>query len=198
MLKPMNITPQRLIILAIFLTACSTQPIRKENTYSRTVSQGLYDMAQWSLEGRMVLTEPNDSWSANINWEHAHEAEEIKLSGPLGQGAVVIHLTGDLVTVARGGGDVQSSTQPEQFINQQVGVFVPVRSLRYWVVGLPKPDEAYDDFLGGFKQAGWVINYQQMQFVSGQSMPRKIIVMNDQVKLKIIIDQWVLNGIEER
>jgi outer membrane lipoprotein LolB len=187
-----TLMPYCWIVLAFFLTACSTLPVQKEDAYSRKVSQHLYDLVQWSLAGRMALTGINDSWSADINWEHLPEAEEIKLSGPLGQGAVVIHLSEGFVTVARGDDVAQFSTQPEEFINQQLGLSVPVRSLRYWVVGLPMPGQAFEDVAGGFKQAGWQIDYQQMQPVSGQSMPRKITVKNDKVKLKLFIDQWNL------
>ena len=88
---------------------------------------------------------------------------------------------------------VQSSTQPEEFINQQLGMFVPVHSLRYWVIGLPEPTSAFVETATGFKQAGWFIEYKQMQPVDEQSMPRKIMVTNERVKLKLIIDQWVLN-----
>jgi len=149
-------------------------------------------MSQWSFDGRLALTGKNDSWSANIVWEHSLDKEQIKLSGPLGQGATVIRLTGDFVTIDRGGGDVQSSAQPEQFINQQLGMFVPVQSLRYWVAGLTEPTQIFVETGGGFKQAGWLVEYNQWQFVDGQSMPRKITVMNDRVKLKLIIDQWSL------
>jgi len=111
----------------------------------------------------------------------------------LGQGATVIQLTGDLVTIDRGNDQVQSSTQPEAFINQQLGMFVPVHSLRYWVVGLPEPTSAFVETATGFKQAGWLIEYKQMQSIDDLSMPRKITITNEQVKLKLIIDQWVLN-----
>jgi outer membrane lipoprotein LolB len=111
----------------------------------------------------------------------------------MGQGAVVISLTGNLVVIDRGGGDVQSSTQPEEFINQQLGMFVPVRSLRYWVVGLPEPSRSYTETDIGFNQAGWQSEYKQMQVVDdGATMPHKMTVMNKQVKLKIVIDHWCL------
>jgi outer membrane lipoprotein LolB len=152
----------------------------------------LYEVEHWAFEGRLALTGQSDSWSANISWEHSPEAEKIKLSGPLGQGTVVISLAGNVVTIDRGGGDVQSSTQSEVFINQQLGMFVPVRSLRYWVVGLPEPSLSYKDTIVGFNQAGWLSEYKQMQSVNDGAMPRKMTVMNNQVKLKLIIDQWVL------
>jgi len=74
-----------------------------------------------------------------------------------------------------------------------LGMFVPVHSLRYWVVGLPEPSNAFVETATGFMQAGWLIEYKQMQLVNDQSMPRNITVTNDQVRLKLFIDQWVLN-----
>lgn len=178
----------------LVLTACATAPVAPEMAYSKASREHLYRLNQWSFEGRLSLTGRNDSWSASIAWAHIPAKEQIKLSGPLGQGATVIQLTGDVVSIDRGNGDVQTSDQPEVFVNQQLGMFVPVQSLRYWVVGLPEPQQTYEETSTGFKQAGWVIDYRQMQVADNQNMPRKIIVMNDQVKLKLFIDQWVLNS----
>jgi len=177
----------------LMLSACAIVPVEPEVHYSKIAREHLYKLERWSFEGRLALTGKNDSWSASINWGHRTDDEKIKLSGPLGQGATVIQLTGDLVTIDRGDGLAQSSTHPEDFINQQLGMFVPVHSLRYWVVGLPEPTSAFVETATGFKQGGWFIEYKQMQPVDNQSMPHKITVMNEQVKLKLIIDQWVLN-----
>ncbi|MDI1276991.1 lipoprotein insertase outer membrane protein LolB [Methylobacter sp.] len=179
--------------LILLLSACSVVPVEPSVHYSRVAMLHLYELERWSFEGRLALTGQNDSWSANISWEHSPDVEKIKLSGPLGQGAVVISLKGNVVTIDRGGDDVQSSTQPEEFINQQLGMFVPVRSLRYWVVGLPEPSRSYKDTDIGFNQAGWLSEYKQMQPVDDGTMPLKMMVMNKQVKLKLIIDHWVLN-----
>ncbi len=174
------------------LSACSFVPVEPDAHYSRAAMLHLYELEHWSFEGRLAMTGQNDSWSANISWEHSPEAEKIKLSGPLGQGAVVISLAGNVVTIDRGGDDVQTSTRPEEFINQQLGMFVPVRSLRYWVVGLPEPSRSYKDTDVGFNQAGWLSEYKQMQPVDDGAMPHKMMVMNKQVKLKLIIDHWAL------
>ncbi|MDO9141680.1 MAG: lipoprotein insertase outer membrane protein LolB [Methylobacter sp.] len=178
--------------LLSLLSACSVAPVEPGMRYSRAAMNHLYDVERWSFDGRLALTGQTDSWSANISWQHAPELETIKLSGPLGQGAVVISLAGNVVTIDRGGDDVQTSTQPEEFINQQLGMFVPVRSLRYWVVGLPEPSNTYKDADAGFNQDGWLNEYKQMQMVNDGVMPHKMTVMNDQVKLKLIIDRWVL------
>lgn len=182
-----------LVGLIFLLSACSVVPVKPVMDYSRAAMLRFYELEHWSFEGRLAVTGKSDSWSANISWQHSPEKEKIKLSGPLGQGAVVISLVGSIVTIDRGGGDIQSSTQPDAFVGQQLGVFVPVRSLRYWVVGLPEPSGAYKDTNAGFNQAGWLSEYVQMQSNDNGVMPRKMTVMNNQVKLKLIIDHWVLN-----
>jgi outer membrane lipoprotein LolB len=181
-------------VIAWILSACSTVTVEPEAAYSKQARRQLYQLDNWSFDGRLAIKGQNDSWSANLNWKHTTDQEHIKLSGPLGQGATVIQLTDDFVSIDRGDGKVQSSEQPEEFVNQQLGVFVPVQSLRYWVVGLPEPAQGFVETSDGFTQAGWLISYKQMQTVYGQSMPRKMTVGNLDVKLKLVIDQWVLNN----
>jgi outer membrane lipoprotein LolB len=115
------------------------------------------------------------------------------LSGPLGQGATLIELTDTTVVIDRGDGKVHKSTEPEAFINQQLGAFVPIRSLRYWVIGLADPTQPATKIPNGFKQGDWLVEYKQQQSTENDALPRKITVMNTQVKLKLIIDQWTLN-----
>jgi outer membrane lipoprotein LolB len=183
--------------LIFLLSACSVVPVGPDVRYSRAAMLHLYELESWSFEGRLAMTGESDSWSANISWDHSPVAEKIRLSGPMGQGAVVILLAGNVVTIDRGGDDVQSSTQPEEFINQQLGMLVPVLSLRYWVVGLPEPSRSYKETDAGFNQAGWLSEYKQMQRVDNGAMPHKMTVMNKQVKLKLVIDHWVVNDVKK-
>ena len=158
----------RLIAFSIFclalLSACaSISPIPKEpkGNYSQALREHLYDMETWRLEGRLAITAPKDSWSASIEWEHQPASEKIRLSGPLGQGAVVIELAGGMVKIDRGGGNVQTSKEPEQFINQQLGLFVPIQSLRFWAVGLPRSGQSFQETTDGFVQSGWLVAYKE-------------------------------------
>jgi len=180
-------------LLVLLISACSSVPIVPEGRYELQSRESLYKLERWSFEGRVAITGKKEAWQANLNWAHVANEESIKLVGPLGQGATLIHLTGDTVTIDRGDNKPLTSTQPELFINQQLGLFVPVQSLRYWVVGVPEPSSRYNLTPTGFTQAGWLIDYKQMHAVNARSMPYKITVSNEQLKLKLIIDQWVLN-----
>lgn len=186
-------------MVATALPGCALfTPAPPEIPYSRTPDQALYRLEPWTMEGRLMLAGGRDSGPADILWDHHADGEEIKLSGPLGQGAVKIHLAGNYVTITQGDGKVESSDDPEAFINQQLGMFVPVSSLRYWVLGLPEPDLGFETFGNGFRQSGWTVAFQAMQPVGQLRLPRKMSVANDRVKLKLIIDQWKLNDGNER
>ncbi|MDD2724440.1 MAG: lipoprotein insertase outer membrane protein LolB [Methylovulum sp.] len=182
------------LALVFLVSACSSLDVVPDGAYSRAAMEDLQPLAQWSLEGRLSLSGNKDSWSANLLWDHDPAQDQLKLSGPLGQGATLIRLNGGLVSIDRGGGKVQTSAQPEVFINQQLGMSIPIRALSYWIVGLPEPGLAFVDVASGFSQSGWMVEYKQMQSASNRSLPRKMTVMNEKVKLKLIIEQWVLNG----
>jgi len=177
------------------LSACSTLTERPSPRYQADLRQGLYGLRSWAFVGRLSLVAGQESWSAAVSWRHFPDRELIKLSGPLGQGAALIKLTEKRVEIDRGGGDVQSSNDPEVFIDQQLGMAVPLRSLAYWALGLIKPGYPSQQMPGGFLQDGWYVDFLELQTVQSWSMPRKMTVMNDKVKLKLIIDQWELDGI---
>jgi outer membrane lipoprotein LolB len=73
-----------------------------------------------------------------------------------------------------------------------LGVFVPVRALRYWVLGLTQPDSPFFEVGDGFVQSNWDVHYLQMQNLGKEWLPRKIGVEHGEAKLKLVVDQWTL------
>lgn len=180
--------------VALILSSCASLSPVPDGFYSPAARSYLYDIKKWHLEGRLAVAAANDSWTANIDWGHLPDSEKIRLSGPLGQGAVAIELNKESVKIDRGGGNVQASNKPEEFINQQLGLNVPLQSLRFWAVGLPESGSSFQETSDGFVQNGWLIAYKEMQKTGSGMMPRKMAVSKDNMKLKLIIDQWELNG----
>lgn len=182
------------IAIMLMLVACAELPTPVTGLYSPTTNSRLYKEANWQLEGRLSIAGLKDSWTANLLWQHLPDEENIKLFGPLGQGAVSIQLWADRVKIDRGAGRVQTSDDPEQFIKQQVGLAVPLHSLRYWAIGLPEPDADYQTTADGFVQFGWLVAYKAMQAKGVEMLPQKMSVSNSDIKLKLIVDQWSLNA----
>ncbi len=139
------------------------------------------------------MSNSRDSWSASIDWVHEENKESIDLSGPLGQGTVKIVLLPDLIVIDRGDGKAGYSTDIDSYIEQQLGFVVPVTVLRFWVLGLPAPDQEFVSLEDGFEQLFWKIHFLNFIQVGNNLMPRKIIVEKDLAKLKLVVDQWIFN-----
>lgn len=181
------------LIIAILLTACTQTLLKPVTKYRLAERDEFYQLQKWSFDGRLALSDGKESWSASIEWAHSKEKDELKLSGPLGQGAVAITLTENLVIIDRGDEQIQQSSDVDAFIEQQLGMFIPVRALRYWVLGLTAPDKAFVELTDGFEQEKWIIQYSQMQQTNKEKwMPRKLKAHQDKTRLKLIIDNWML------
>lgn len=190
-LKKLKSTVLFLIVLS--LSACSSVDVKPVTHYDLTEKSHLYQLKQWSFTGRLGVTSATDSWSASIEWQHKPHQDKIKLAGPLGQGAVAITLTEENISIDTGEKIIQESENIDALIQQQLGVFVPVQALRYWVLGVTAPDKSYEIQTNGFTQAQWLIRYLQMQQLESQQwMPRKLTAQQQQTKLKLIIDNWDL------
>lgn len=176
--------------LSLLVSGCAVMPSAPQVGYAAISKQHLNALYSWSLNGRVSITSPEDSWSANIAWQRTGGDHSLLLSGPFGQNAVNIQLTESGVTVDRGDGKPERSSDADAFVSAQLGVFVPVRSLTYWVIGLPEPTEKVVYSEQGFSQKEWQIEYKEWQVVGHKSMPRKMIVTNGKLKLKLVYDQW--------
>ena len=184
---------QSLFWLCCLIAACIKAPEISEQLYTLEASQHLYAIDNWNFQGRLALHSDQDSWSANLHWQHQPELDRIKLSGPMGQGAVIIELRGDCMTIDQAEDGVEFSCDPDELIQRRVGIFVPVTDLSLWVLGLPGKDGEYQKIPGGFIQSGWRIRVRQSMRVQNELLPHKIVIANQNTKLKLVIDQWVLN-----
>lgn len=181
------------VIFFVFIQGCASRPPASKAGYNQSARSHLYDIKTWAFQGRLAMRGEEESWSANIHWQYANEVDKIKLAGPLGQGAVSIVLTGNAISIDRGNNNPLASNNPDVLVRQQLGVFVPVQALRYWVLGLTQPEVEFNVLAGGFIQSGWTVHYPELVQFDNELMPRKIVVYKENIKLKLIIDQWVLN-----
>jgi len=181
-----------LLILTALLVSCADVPVKSTTPFQLSGRDHLYGKAWWSFEGRMVVSDESDSFSATIVWKHRDHQDKLELAGPFGQGRTLIELTNDGVIIDYGDERLQYFGNADELVSRQVGVDIPVSALKYWVLGLVDPGTEYGVVENGFVQSGWNVNYMQMQEVDQYDMPRKMRVERDDVKLKLIINHWGL------
>ena len=65
------------------------------------------------------------------------------------------------------------------------------------MLGLPAPDNQYraelDDKGGlkGFEQQAWMLGFESFESVGNFVMPKKMTIQGNQVRLRLVVDQWV-------
>jgi outer membrane lipoprotein LolB len=150
----------------------------------------------WDLLGAIAARDKNNSWSASINWlQKDANNYQIRLSGPLGGGSVLIDKKGDVINFRNGSKSV-SSTNATVLLQQQTGVSLPVSSLYYWIRGLIAPGAVQlvkrdkNHHLLALKQNGYTINYSTYSTVTGISLPNQVILQGHGIFVKLVIKQW--------
>jgi outer membrane lipoprotein LolB len=146
----------------------------------------------WTLDGRVAVQTAQDGWSANLHWEHDRAQDRVRISGPFSQGAVSVVLQGDLIYINEGNGKTEVSRDPDTALRERVGFPVPLRSLRYWLLGVPAQhtDTAAVTTGEGFVQQGWTLNYSGAYQADGFTLPARMVANNEHAKLKLVVDSW--------
>ena len=182
--------------LLLSLTACTTVEVYDASVGRELNNQQAIDLQEWYFQGRLLI-KGDKVLTANIQWLHeqeeAQERDQIRLFGALGLGAVQIELNEREIILDTGDGELLRSPHKDEFIARHVGFVVPVTALRRWVIGTYLANVPVEFFEDGFEQLGWRVSYGQYMQAPRGVMPRKIRISKDNIKLKLVIDQW---GIE--
>lgn len=169
---------------------------RTADTTSRVAGNSPTGVSSWEISGAMAARNKNKGWSASLNWvQNGPSQYQIRLSGPLGSGTVLVNKSGGVVTF-RDGPKTATSSNADELLRQQTGVRLPVNNLYYWVRGLPAPgavqsakrDQANHLIL--LRQAGYTIEYAQYTTVGKYVLPSQIRLQGNGVFIKVVIRRW--------
>ena len=91
------------------------------------------------------------------------------------------------------------AASPELLLEREIGWSVPLRGLRYWILGVPAPDAdagassmEVDDHgrLARLEQAGWTVVYERYGGLDDLPLPERIRFSNDSVDATIVVRRW--------
>lgn len=193
--------------LVLVLCACEaipTQPPQAIDTEQswRVRQQALSALDAWSLSGRIAIQTPTEGWHASLSWEQQGESYAIRLSSPLGQGALQLNGNPSVVTLRTSSGE-DSAQDAETLLERQLGWRVPVSGLRYWVLGLPDPNMSLEhrelDDLGRLvriRQSGWDIEFRRYVSAGSVELPDKLFLNNantePHLEVRLVAGRWEL------
>lgn len=193
------------ICLALsLLTGCATVIRAPDELHSATDlkvrNQNLTILQDFEVIGKIGFSDGKRGGSASVVWQQDPQNNyQIRLYGPLGSGAVQIKGQAHHVSLTRTDGTITTAKSPEALVDQELGWFIPVSGLRYWLRGLPAPGTALtkmlldaNNRLWQINQQGWTIVYESYQSKDNRDIPYKLSLRNGNIKLKFIFDRWII------
>ena len=193
-----------LLTLGLVLGGCGIAPRKELNTDFSERNWGIRRsniaaVQSFVLKGR-VAEAGVAAGRGDLDWTQSGDRIDLKVSGPLGVGALAI--SGDRESVEiRSKDGVITTRSPESYMQQQLGWSLPLSKLRYWALGVPapglideQPREILLDEVGRalrFEQLGWKVEYSEYQTVNSLTLPRKLTVASGGRTFKLVIDEWI-------
>ena len=156
----------------------------------------LASVTGFRLQGR-ISTGALFGASGSLSWQQQQDAFEALFSGALGVGAVKVTGTADDLVVQTRDGSVDKQ-RAEALLQQRFGWTPPWRSLRYWILGMPRPDAPAtvqldaDGRLRSLNQDGWQLDYQEYRATPAfpVDLPRKLELQHGDETIHVLVDVW--------
>lgn len=187
---------------AAIIAGCSTlpKPEISPNSASKALHQAhLQDVAsidQFTIKGRIGVQAEGKGFSGGLTWLHDKVNDDIALYSPLGGQVASIKKTAEYVTLEDAKGNSFTAADAETLTQSTLGWQLPLAGLADWSLGRPSSSpilaSTWDEqgHLSTLKQNGWDIQYQNYAEQNGHFLPSKIVLRNDKVNLKLLVENW--------
>lgn len=183
----------------ICLSGCATlsqRPVEAALPENQTSRLSATCFQSWNTQGRIAVKTNQKGWNASFNWSQKQDNYDLSIFGPLGSNRISLvgssqHAT--LITNQK----TYESDNAEMLLQQQLGWYIPVDSIYYWIRGLPAPGSARhivrnaQGQVAVLEQQGWHIEYQSYDQFNGLILPTLIELQNPRASIRIAIHQWM-------
>jgi len=156
----------------------------------------LGDAGEWEFAGRIGVSAGNEGFNGKLWWRQDGIVFRARISGPLGVGTIFINGDRRELTLTDRDGVVTELVDAEVELRERYGWTIPVASLRYWALGIPDPTTPSEaNFnesgqLSELTQRNWRVTIAQYAEGGGQAMPRRLTAVNEDIKVRLVIDDW--------
>jgi outer membrane lipoprotein LolB len=191
----------------LLLAACAGRPVRNAPAVpvaAATQAQAtraavLARHPQWSLEGRVALSNGRNGGSGRIDWRQDGARFEVSLSAPITRQSWRLAGDGSLARLEGLDGGVREGVDAQALLRDATGWVVPVTSLADWVRGaadarLPAASMQFDaqGRLARMEQGGWTIDYTDWQPDAGLGieLPHRLNASQGDARVRLVVDAW--------
>lgn len=195
------------LVSVLYLSGCaSTKPQATKPTTNNNVKPSVLhkqhmaqiaDINTFSLKGRLGVIKQPKSFSAKMGWQHTPTKDNIDVYSPLGSKVANISSNAHQVTLTDNKNKTISASSIEALTDKALGFKLPLAGLNDWALGRPSKKSLVNAMtwdangrVSSLKQSGWDISYADYKPRENYFLPRKVVLKNNSMTLKLIVDQW--------
>ncbi|HTD29054.1 MAG TPA: lipoprotein insertase outer membrane protein LolB [Xanthomonadaceae bacterium] len=189
------------LLLMLVLTACVPPPVRRAPDAALLQAQAAREAAlathlDWSLSGRIAISNGEDGGSGRIDWKQHGSDFDIRLSAPVTRQSWRLVREGDRVRLEGLEGGTREGTDAQSMLYDALGWRVPVDSLAAWARGArANSDRAQlrfgDDGLPSLlTEDDWSVEYLAWVAAGDPPRPQKVFATQGEAKLRLFVDHW--------
>ena len=160
-------------------------------------AQALSRFRNWTMLGTLAMRSGPDASQVTMRWRQTGDSYLVRFMGPFGVGLFEVEGSATAVEARYPNGRRASAASPETLLEQEIGWTVPLRGLRYWIVGAPAPGRVrskmvLDDRgrLARLEQAGWLIVYERYGELDDLALPRRMRFSSESVDATVVVRRW--------
>lgn len=194
---------------ALLLSACAGQATREAlppvagdpQQHQQRRETALAAAPDWSLAGRVALSNGRDGGSGRIDWSQQGSNYNVSLSAPVTRQSW--RLSGQPGQARLEGleGGTREGSDASALLLEATRWQIPVEALASWVRGAradagtfgpASVQFAADGRISHMQQGGWSIDYADWRQVTGAptELPHRLNAVRGDAKVRLIVDQW--------
>ena len=189
-------------VLAIALSACASRPAHEAlapiagspQAHQAEREAALAARADWSLSGRVALSNGKDGGSGRLDWTQAGSRFDVALSAPVTRQSWRVSGGEGEATLEGFEGGARTGPDAESLVFEATRWRIPVDALTLWVRGRASPgamlEYTADGRLSRLSDAGWVVRYDDWREVDGVELPGRIEARQGEARVRLVVDEW--------
>lgn len=161
----------------------------------------LYQQDHWTVHLSLIGVTEQQKFKTRAQWEQQGDHYTIKLRDFLGRTIAVIEGSPSEVHAKTSKGQHFKGDTAEQLIQQLFDIQIPVSGMRYWLLGLPKPDMpitqlSFDQrgLAQQLEQQAWSLQYPSYKQNDSLLMPEQILLDYSDIDLTVKISRWAFHS----
>ena len=191
------------VALLLLLAACAGPRVRPQPADTASLAgqtareQALAAHPDWTLRGRLGVSDGRDSGSGSLEWAQEGDAFRFRVHAPVtGKTWILQGRDGHVVLEGLREQPIEGD-DAAQLLERELGWRVPVTELAQWARAMRAAGPAQvtfraDGLPATIEQAGWRVEYLDYDDSREPALPRKVFASNGDYKVRLAIREWTL------